>query len=52
MKNYIGELEVKKMKEEIAKLKVNNSELVPQLDTYKGYHDALLDKNKSDLLSL
>ena len=52
MKNYIGEFEAKKMKEEIAKLKINNSEIIPQLDTYKGYYSALHDKNKADLMGI
>lgn len=40
------------MKEEIAKLKINNSEIIPQLDTYKGYYSALHDKNKADLMGI
>ena len=52
MKNYIGEFSAKKNQRRITKLKISNSEIIPQLDTYKGYYSALHDKNKADLMGI
>lgn len=52
MKNYIGETEARKLKEEHNKIKIDNTELGAQLDTYKGMYIALTDKNKAELMSV
>lgn len=52
MKNYIGDLEARQLKESSIKTKIENTELQTQLDTYKGMYIALTDKNKAELMSV
>ena len=52
MKNYIGDIEAKKMKEAYNKIKIKEGELQAELDSYKGLYNALTDKNKAELMSV
>ena len=47
MKNYIGDFEARKLKDEFNKVKIENTEISTQLDTYKGMYIALADRNKA-----